>query len=625
MLCMFARPAPTGALAFLLLLCSAVAIPATAQSPPTETPSAPPSFKLLASQVTEAFPVVRTDVIEVVGPRITLGSGRRESLQAGLSLDAYREGRELFHPRTKKLLGRAEQPLGRLVVTEVFDGYSVAILTDPTPGAALRPGDKARVAAGKIRLTLVTLTTGPRSQIVETAVYALAQELEQTGRFQIAFGDQIAAWLTQERVKPEDFMQGQRVRAAAEQFKVSHLLAVHFTTVQDKPLMNVRLFAAAVDRPLVQNALFVPRSIRVQPGQQFSTGPGGTTARLERRSLLEKLLSGDFEPYKYSAGAAAIPVRELATFPFTVISMDVAVGPHDKLPRIALTDGQRVFLYRLRDQTLEPEWTHDKLMVGRILSVQLADLNGDGVLDVVVNRQDVKSGMLSYILTTRSGKAALLAEDIPLILLAVDEKGDGVNKTLWGQRYSPQKFWTAGTAERLALKKDDVTPTGRVIVHAAFRPSGATFVNIAGKERVMAFVDEYHRLTISGAVGQELWRSNTAVGGGLAQGQIQIDMLQTVVDKFFKWEPNPVAVDLDGDGTQEIVVPINEDEAGRMAVIFRGPAGYRMQVVSSGFEGFVTGLGAIPGETPSLVAAVVKRSGIWRSTGDTQLIMTVPE
>jgi hypothetical protein len=64
-----------------------------------------------------------------------------------------------------------------------------------------------------------------------------------------------------------------------------------------------------------------------------------------------------------------------------------------------------------------------------------------------------------------------------------------------------------------------------------------------------------------------------------------------------------------------------------MAVIFRGPAGFRMQVVNSGFEGFVTGLGAVPLDAGvSLIAAVVRRSGIiLKSTGETQIIMTVPE
>ena len=187
-------------------------------------------------------------------------------------------------------------------------------------------------------------------------------------------------------------------------------MAVHFTTVQGRLFMDVRVFSEALDAPRLQNALFVPSSVR--PTQTFSGGPDNLPQKAERRSLLTRLTSGDWEPNTYSAGASTIPLRSLATFPFPVIAMDVATGPQDKTPRVVSTDGERVFLYRIRGEKLEPEWTYDKRMVGRILSVQLADLNNDHVLDVVVNRQDYKTGMLSYILTTRQGKLAVLADDI---------------------------------------------------------------------------------------------------------------------------------------------------------------------------------------------------------------------
>ncbi len=611
-------------LAVTALVVCAWSAPGSGQTP--EQPAqAPASFKVLADQVAGLFPALQTEVVEVSGSRVTLASGRAQGVQPGLELTAFREGRELYHPTTKKLLGRTEETLGRLVVTEAFEAYSVATLVGEGSGK-LQPGDRARVSAGKVRLTVVALTSGARSRLVEAATYELVQELERTGRFQVGFGDQVAVWLGQEKIAPEEFMRGKGSRAAAERFKIAHLLALHFTTAQGKPFMDVRLFSPALDAPVLQSALFVPPSVKPAPAQQFSAGPGSPVVRAERRSLLERLLSGDFEPNRYSASAASIPIRSVATFPFIVMSMDVAVAPADKVPRITLTDGQRVFLYRLKDQVLEAEWTYDKLMAGKILSVQFADLNGDGVLDVVVNRQDHKVGMLSYILTTRNGRPVVLAQDVPVILLAVDVQGDGVARTLWGQRYDPEKFWTRGTAYRYVLKDHDVSVAGQVLVHATFRPTGAAFANIAGKERVLAFVDEQSRLMITTAAGQELWRSLSAVGGGFAQGQVQVPMLMTIVDRFFTFEPNPVAVDLDGDGVQEIVVPVNQDESGRMAVVFRGPAGYRMQVVSSGFEGLVTGLGAIPGEGgPSLVAAVLRRTGVWRNQGDTQIIMTVPE
>ena len=71
---------------------------------------------------------------------------------------------------------------------------------------------------------------------------------------------------------------------------------------------------------------------------------------------------------------------------------------------------------------------------------------------------------------------------------------------------------------------------------------------------------------------------------GIDATSIERPESQTVVDKFFKMEPNPLSVDLDGDGIQEVLVPVNDEEAGRVAVVYRGPAGFRMQIVQSGFD-----------------------------------------
>ena len=623
---------PLGALALgvgLLVLAAAPGAGAQSAAPPArEAPSASSSLRVIAEQVARLFPVVQTDVIEVSGERVTLAAGRQQGVVPGIELIAYREGRELYHPTTKQLLGRTEETVGRVVVTEVADRYSIATLAPGAKGAP-RPGDKARVAAGRVKLAIVPLASGVRARLVEAATYDLVLELERTGRFQVVFGEQVSVWLAEQKIPAAEFVRGRGVREAQDRLKLSHMLAVHYTMAQGKAFMDLRVFSSVLEQPLLQQALFVPPSVRPAPTQQFSTGPGGEGAPVQRRSLLARLLSGNFEPNTYSAGASAIPLRSLAVFPFSVLSMDVAIGK-DTVPRIVLTDGQRVFQYRLVGEKLEPEWTYSKLMVGSILGVQFADLDGDGVLDVVVNRQDAKLGMLSYILTTRAGRPAVLAEDLPLILLALDERGAGVAHEVWGQPMNAYTFFSRGAVTRYVLKDSDLVAAGQARPHDFFRLTGATFASLAPKDkaqRVLAFIDEQSRLVVA-ENGQEIWRSSAAVGRGLAQARLEIQQSRTAVDKFFRMEPIPLAVDLDGDGVQEIVVPVNDEEAGRLVVIFRGPTGLRTQVVASGSEGVVTGMGAVPGSDggfPSLVMAVVKRSGLLGTSGDTQLIMTVPE
>jgi len=603
--------------------------PAPSSEPAPSNEPAPLSFKVVVDQVVALFPLIRTDVVEVAGTRVTLASGRAEGLQPRVELVAFREGREIIHPTTRKSLGHVEDEIGRLVVAEVFENYSIATQID---GSAIQAGDKARVSSGKIPLTVVTLSSGASSKVVEAASSDIIRELERTARFQIAIGDPIAVWLDQEKIAPADFLAGRGVKEAAQRFRAKNVLALNFRLVERKPYMDVRFFSGAFDTPNVSTSLLVPPSVTSRPSREFSSGGAAGTVQIVKRSLLTRLLSGNFEPNAYSAGAASIPLKSLATFPFPIISMDVAVAPGDKIPRIAITEGQRVFLYRLKDQTLEPEWTFDRMAVGKILTVQLADLDRDGILEVVVNRQDYKAGMIGYILTTdKGGRPKVLVDDIPVLMLAVDETGEGVNRVLFTQVYDREKFWTPGAVMRYVLKPGakDITPSGKAYIHDGFRAAGATFSNIGGKDvRVMAFVDEANRLRFA-AHGEELWRSLTSVGGGLARGMTQqwVGAVVSAVDKYFKIEPNPLSVDLDGDGVQEVVIPINDEEAGKMAVVFRGPTGYRMQVVSAGFEGMITGLGAIPGEgaAAALVAAVVRRTGVLRQDGETQLIMTLPE
>ena len=80
-------------------------------------------------------------------------------------------------------------------------------------------------------------------------------------------------------------------------------------------------------------------------------------------------------------------------------------------------------------------------------------------------------------------------------LFAVDLKGDGVKQTLWTQRYSPEYFFTTGQADQVTLKDGKLSTEKTVRVPSTFRPMGAAFSNVMGKDtRSLALIDEFNRL-----------------------------------------------------------------------------------------------------------------------------------
>jgi hypothetical protein len=590
--------------------------------------ASPPSVGVLVDQVQALFPKVDGEVIEVQAGTVTLALGSRDGLVPSVELALYRQGRELRHPRTGEILGRTEPALGRMIVREVFEAYS----TGPaSQGSEVQPGDRARISAGKIKLTLVPIVqSGVKDGLADAAVHEVIEALNRTGRFQISPGDAISVWLNQQGIKREDILAGKGLDSLVERFKVEHLLVIAFSRVQAKPYMDVRLFSAPSASPRLTTALFVPPTIK-PAGAKGDFSAGGrrdSQTPTSQRSFLARLLFGDLDAGTYSSGESVIALKDIAKFPFVAVSMDIAVGSKDKIARMALTDGDRVYLYRVTpERVLEPEWTYRADSRARIFSVQLAELDGDGTPYVVVNRFHPIQAILvnSLILTTKEKKAVVAVEDVSDILIAVDVAGDGAKKVLWAQSFAENGFFKQGDAFRVTLKNGKLVSDGRVRVPSTFRATGATFSNISGKgTRALAFIDEFNRLRIT-IDTEDAFRSSTQVGGGLSKLGVERQIERGGRTYIYNHEPMPLSVDLDGDGIEEIVVPQNQ-LPGRLAVVYKGPGGYRFQTVNSGFEGTVVALGAITGDgTPVLIAAVTRYTNMLNTQGETNIIMTTAE
>jgi hypothetical protein len=589
-----------------------------------QSPAPPPaSLSALLDQTIAAFPVLSADVVEVKDRTLTISAGRQAGVVPGLALEVYREGRQIKHPRTGQVLGSAEEELGRAVVTQVFDGYSLATFE----GTEVSVGVRVRTGAGKATITVVSFKgAGVKDDLLEAVTSEIYEALLKSGRFSVTFGDQIAVSLRQQGITPEEFLAGRGVTEAAQTLKVQNILALHYRMAERRPFVEARLFTSGRRDPRVAIGLFVPSSIKpATPGRFSGSDRAQVAPERKPRSLLARLLGGDLEPNRYSSDTS-IPLVEVGRVDFTVYSMDVAISPADRVPRVALTDGSRIYLYKIENRTLVPDWTYSARFLGQVYSVQLADLLGDGTLQIVANRFDTRTGMNSLIVGLRDGKPAALVDKIPDFLMAVDEKGTGVKQTLWTQPYSPEHFFTKGRVDKVVIRNGSLVRESVATVPPDFRATGAAMVTLVAKDqRGLAYIDEHSRLRIMSG-GDEVWSSSSQLGGGIQKIEVQRWIERGGRSYFYRLEPIPLALDLDGDGLQELIVPQNQIE-GMLAVIYRGPAGVRLQQLNSGFEGLISGLGGFSNEdgAPTLVAAVIRHKNVLKTSGATQIIMTIPE
>src|SRR5439155_946960 len=211
---------------------------------------------------------------------------------------------------TGDVLGRKEEILGRVVVDQVAEAYSTARVSK---GKGMAGGDRVRVSAGKVRLTILPLSTGVRDNLIEAAVQELVDGFTRAGRFQVGMGDPIGVALGQQGVSPEQALEGKGLAQAAEKFKVEHLLVVHFKRVETKPYMDVRFFSLPRTVPDVTTAFFVPPSIRpTQQGSRFSQGGPANPPQAKPRSLLARLLGCELLHSRHQGRQATVPRREPA-------------------------------------------------------------------------------------------------------------------------------------------------------------------------------------------------------------------------------------------------------------------------------------------------------------------------
>jgi hypothetical protein len=220
----------------VLLLVSLFASPALADK--SLGPEEFTSVDELAYAIATYFPKVLGSVTAVQGDRLTLTLGEKNGLMTGMELTLWRDGREILHPVTKAVIGRAEDEVGTIEVVSVKDSTSIARMKKQLK--APQTGDRARITPKKITIGILPLRND-RPEIIQN----LAGRLGELGRFTVLGNDKVDSFLKGKKQRDAGL-----IKEMGSAFGLDAVVAVGLFPSEGKYVVTGRIFYTDDAKPL---------------------------------------------------------------------------------------------------------------------------------------------------------------------------------------------------------------------------------------------------------------------------------------------------------------------------------------------------------------------------------------
>ena len=503
----------------------------------------------LAYAVAAYFPKVQGAVTAVQGDKLTLALGEKNGILQGMVLTVWRDGRELLHPVTKAVIGRAEVEVGTVEVVAVQQKTSTAVLKkrvmDPMEG------DRARITPKKVALGVLPLR-GDGAEVIN----GLIGRLGELGRFTLPANDKVAAFLKDRKQRDASL-----IKEMGAAFSLDAVFAVSVYPTEGKFLVYGKLFA-------------------IDDGQPMETIVAVLNPTSKRESL------GDVRPF-------FAPVKEQIAKP---LDLAMAQGSSGRLPDLPLparhfavadldgdgsveyvfSDEERLFVYRAdasgwKEVWKEPIAARERGMLQ--FHIDAADINGNGRAEIFVTR--MLAGVVSSYAVEFQDGAFKRTADVPGFLRVARYPGKG--EMLLGQDYDPESFfagqprehswngsgYAAGTAVSL--------PKGTDLYSVAFANLGESRMMLAsldsedrlvvysGETRIWRSEEEYR--TVPTKLTKPLTGLDAAVGRTISDERASQSPMAPLPDKSrqVRIKGRFLAADLQGSGTDVLVVPKNSE------------------------------------------------------------------
>ena len=320
----------------------------------------------IVSQIELLYPPLEGYVIAVEGSGLTLDLKRGMAVKKGDRLKLIRYGRELFHPVTKKKVGRKETDVGEVEVLEVRKDFSRARSLNPT--ALPREGDGVRSPFQKLTLLVAPIKIKAREKIdAERLQFNLEKKLNQHPRFEVPAFD-FGLWMADEKLSETSALAIKNLRRLKRKVIADLILIPQVRTIRGKIVLSYKLISA-VDGSIKKQAKVLSEDL--------------TTAKSDRK----KGPQTSFDPKK-----EGFQFIDKENFPYEVVDFDVGDLDGDGKNEYVLIDHYRIMVYSMKKGKLRRiQQMRTQKGINQLIGVDVGDINGNGRDEIfVTNWKDDK-------------------------------------------------------------------------------------------------------------------------------------------------------------------------------------------------------------------------------------------
>ncbi len=517
-------------------------------------------------------------VVDVVGGQIILDLGSDAGVHKYDLFTVFHQGRKLTDPITGKVLGRIESRSGVLSVTRVEKIFSYANAAGR--GAKVNRGDK--IVRFKEVTAVAVDKTGRNDHffsILQQDLPGLTWQEKKTSKTELVF------------IREGNFL------------KVEDS---HGRVIRDYQI-DQQVQPVAQPQPTAQS--FAPV---YAAGAAAAGGNDNSNGKIRY----------DLQTYGYNQGGS---------LPFSAIMGDFLMLKGTM--HLAVIRDHEVMVYKVKDKGLQrvagmkTPWT-------KLLSVCWWQ-PGSGAPYIGMTGYDTDGQQVSSILLQfRNGSLAVVQKDIPYIINSSDVNGDGQPEIMLAQNFDQDVFF--GRKTRQLILAGTTVKTVKYIgsLPPSYRVTGGTvFQQAAGTNRSAAYIVG-NKLHIEEG-GRQVYSSAKEMGGSLSTVRYVQD--PGSINPLFSnanIEVRPLAVDVDNDGTREVLVPsadlsvfstvggANSIKKTWVSVLKKTPAGtYMKGKIGGNYEQYIQGIGAANG---SLYLLTVNPGGIFTEARGQSRLLVLP-